>query len=116
MQAEELKADFVFAIKERIKNIGGQMKLAETSGLRQATISDYSLGKSEIEGVSVGTLLRLFPDLKISFLGTEDSRETYNESRSMESELLSLFRRLPANEQARCLLVIGAHFSDVIKK
>lgn len=115
-KAEMLKKDFVFAVETRIKEAGGQTKLAEMCGLRQATISDYSLGKTEIESLSVGTLLKLFPNFEMSFLGMSSKPTSISESQSMEEELLKLFRGLTPPEKARCLLVIGAHFRDSIVK
>lgn len=108
--------EFVIALKEMISRAGSQKIYADSVGIAQSRISEYLNRKITLDGISFGMLLRLFPDLQISFLGSKIERKTSNESKPMEEELLSLFRHLSPKEQARCLLIIGAYFGESIKE
>ena len=107
---------FILAIKKKISTAGNQKAYAEQVGIAQSRISEYLNRKITLDGISFGMLRRLFPGLNISFC--EEIKESVKipaEPKPMEDELVALFRRLNPQEQARCLLIVGAHFSDTIK-
>ena len=61
----ELQQQFISALREAIAEAGSQVELAKKIGMQQGRISDYLKGRYEFENMTVGTLLKLFPDLDI---------------------------------------------------
>jgi len=109
--------DFISAIKKKISTAGNQKKYAGQIGIAQSRISEYLNRKITLDGISFGMLRRLFPGLKVSFCEEDkESAKVPSEPKPMEDELVALFRRLNPQEQARCLLIVGAHFSNIIKE
>lgn len=55
------------AILDACKKAGGQRAFAQQRGLSQSWISDYVSGHKQIRNMSLQTLYKFFPDLKLVF-------------------------------------------------
>ena len=100
-RTNDLSQAFVEAVVKRIKTAGTQKKLADTTGIHQSRISAYANGNYDFSNLSLGTLIRLFPDLQIAYI--QDNRATQNDLVvEMEERLIALFRGLEPRDQVRC--------------
>ena len=104
--------DFKRALEAEIEKAGSQTALAERLGMTQSQISDYLRGRFQLENMTIGNLFKLFPCTKISLSG-EIVEEPV--ARSMEDQLLSVYRQLSPEEKVKCLTIVVAHFPDKIK-
>lgn len=104
-----LTAKFTEALREAIRRAGSQTELARAAGMQQSRISDYLSGRYDLNHLTVGTLTRLFPELKLEFGATEDRRddEITNE---MEKQIISHFRRLTPADKTRFIMHMAADF------
>ncbi len=99
-------------LKEAIDRAGGQIALANASSVSQGQISDYCTGRRAIENMTLGTFFKLFPLASVNYFGEPENK--MGESASMEIQLITLFRSLAPQEQAKLLLITGAHFRETI--
>lgn len=67
------ESDFLNAIKEACSRAGTQAALALQAGIAQGRISDYLNKRREIFNMSLGTLLKLFPEMQIRFFRDEEA-------------------------------------------
>ena len=67
MYEDEIKT----AILDACRQAGGQRAFAKQRGLSQSWISDYISGHKQIRNMSIQTLYKFFPDLKLVFSGSE---------------------------------------------
>lgn len=81
------------AILDACRAAGGQSAFAKQRGLSQSWISDYISGHKQIRNMSLQTLHKFFPDLKLIF--SDDRKST--------ATLADLERRISALENERNL-------------
>ena len=62
-----LKENFMKALSEAIGRAGSQTMLAKNSGMQQSRISDYLSGRYDFYNITIGSLLKLFPELEIHY-------------------------------------------------
>ena len=105
--------DFKQALEAEIEKAGSQTALAERLGMTQSQISDYLRGRFQLENMTIGNLFKLFPCTKISLSG-EIVEEPI--ARSLEEQLLTVYRQLSPEEKVKCLTIVAAHFPDKIKE
>ena len=55
------------ALEKAYRRAGTQTKLAAKAGLSQGGINEFLNGRAEIRNMTVGTLLKLFPDMEMRF-------------------------------------------------
>ena len=67
MERTMLADDFLEAMKEALKAYGSQKSFSQASGIHQSRISDYSNGNYDFENLTVGTLHKLFPNMRIIY-------------------------------------------------
>lgn len=72
------------AILEACRKAGGQRAFAMQRGLSQSWISDYVSGHKKIKNMSLQTLHKFFPDLKLVF---EPGPETSDALTDMERRI-----------------------------
>ena len=103
--------DFKQALEEEIQKAGSQTALAEKLGMTQSQISDYLRGRFQIENITIGNLYKLFPNTQINLSGTSIAEPI---ARSVEDQLLEIYRQLNPEEKVRCLAIVIANFPDKI--
>lgn len=79
------------AILDACREAGGQRAFAKQRGVSQSWISDYISGHKQIRNMSLQTLHKFFPDLKLIFSAEQKSAAT----------LADLERRISALEDER---------------
>ena len=79
------------AILDACRAAGGQRAFAKQRGLSQSWISDYISGHKQIRNMTLQTLYKFFPDLKLIFSADQESAAT----------LADLERRISALEDER---------------
>ena len=97
-RSKRLGEAFASAVAKAAAAAGAQKKLAEITGIHQSRISDYANGRYDFSKLTVGTLLRLFPDLEIAYNGGDGGENVWKEDEmgaEIERRILILFRRLP---------------------
>ncbi len=63
--------DIFIALKNAYKRAGTQHALSKIAGISQSTIADYLNARYSIGNMTVSTLLKLFPELKMYFFRDE---------------------------------------------
>ena len=113
-QTKRLEAVFKAAVEEAISTAGTQKKLAEQTGIHQSRISDYSNGNYDFSNLTVGTLIKLFPNLDIIY-NPEAAAISDDAITAIEHRLLTLFRRLPVNDKILCYENIAKTYGDTFE-
>lgn len=110
-QSKRLENVFKATMAAAISAAGTQKKLAEQTGIHQSRISEYVNGNYDFSSLTLGTLIKLFPDLDICY-NTEPANED-DTMKAIEQRLLLLFRRLPVNEKILCYENVIKTYGDV---
>lgn len=110
----ELQQQFISALREAIAEAGSQVELAKKIGMQQGRISDYLKGRYEFENMTVGTLLKLFPDLDIVYYPKKTPKDNLIEQ-ELEKQVMELFRGLSAEAKAKYVVMVSANFGEKIK-
>lgn len=105
--------DFKAALMAEIEKAGSQTALGEKLGMTQSQISDYLRGRFQVENMTIGNLYKLFPCTQINLSG-EIVEEPV--AKSMEDQLLTVYRQLSPEEKVKCLTIVVAHFPDKVKE
>lgn len=109
----DLKDQFIAALKDAVLSAGSQVELAKQASMHQSRISDYLNGRYEFENMTIGTLLKLFPELKIVYYPEQKQLDNQLEQ-ELEKQVIELFRGLSAEAKARYVVMVSAKFSDKI--
>lgn len=99
-------------LRKACERAGNQLELAKRSGLSQGQLSDYLCGRRKIRNMTLGTLEKLFPEIRIQFW--LDDAHTGDDP--VERQIFDLVRSLPPEEKARCLKLLAANFPDQVLK
>jgi len=105
--------EFTKALEAEIQKAGSQTALAEKLGMTQSQISDYLRGRFQIENMTIGNLFKLFPSTKIRLQGEEIEEPV---AKSLEDQLLTVYRHLSPEQKVKCLAIVVAHFPEQIKE
>lgn len=105
--------EFKQALEAEIQKAGSQTALAEKLGMTQSQISDYLRGRFQVENITIGNLCKLFPNTQIKLSGTILEEPI---AKSVEDQLLEVYRRLTPEEKVRCLAIVIANFPNKIKQ
>ena len=106
-----LSDDFLQAMSEAIKEYGSQKAMAEATGIHQSRISDYVNGNYEFENLTVGTLVKLFPGMRIVY--REGEKKTPDGAMEvLETRLLKIFRRLSVENKVLCFERVARTYGD----
>lgn len=107
----DLKNQFIAALRDAVLSAGSQVELAKKASMHQSRISDYLNERYEFENMTIGTLLKLFPDLNIIY--TPEQKQADNRlEEELEKQVMELFRGLSAEDKARYVVMVSAKFSD----
>ncbi|MBR4664579.1 MAG: hypothetical protein IKO93_11965 [Lentisphaeria bacterium] len=96
MYEEEVKK----AILDACRAAGGQRAFAKQRGLSQSWISDYISGHKQIRNMSLQTLHKFFPDLKLVFSAEQKSGLTLADLERRIS-VLEIERNLEKNADSK---------------
>lgn len=111
----EMKEKFLEALREAIRRAGSQTELAKAAGMQQGRISDYLSCRYDFGNITIGTLLKIFPELQIQYFPVGISQETDVEH-ELEKQVIEHFRHLTSAEKARYMMLVAANFPDKIKE
>ena len=111
---KSLESEFITAMKRLIEEKGSQKNLSEITGIHQSRISGYLNGTFDFNNLSIGTLIKLFPQLQISYFDTANATaDTSSEIFDMlEKRLLKMFRRLNAEDKILAFEKMSRTFGD----
>ena len=112
---DELKQNFLDALREAIHRAVSQTELAKSAGMQQSRISDYLSTRYEFDNITVGTLRKIFPELQLIYFIAKGPNQTDVEE-ELEKQVLSHFRRLDASEKAKYMMLVAANFPEKIRE
>ena len=116
-KAQELSAVFVEAITASVKKAGSQKNFSEKTGIHQSRISDYINANYDFKNITLGTLIRLFPELEIIYHIGDPAKASDGEVFDvMENRLLTMFRGLNTNEKVQCFELMSRRFGEKLKE
>ena len=105
--------DFRAAMLKAIQKAGSQKKLAEETGIHQSRISDYANGQYDFGSLTVGTLIKLFPELEILYFRSKLQAENDDDmAAAIERRMLAMFRSLPTENKVLCFEMMSRTFGD----
>lgn len=113
-----LSEDFIAAMSEAIRRYKTQKAFAEATGIHQSRISAYATGKIKFEELSVSTLLKMFPELHITYFSKigdsgKSVEQTLNDKiDNVAQTLAELQRRVKELEQPKNDETIHSRFSN----
>lgn len=102
---DKMKEDFMTALHNAIKSAGSQTKLAMQAGMHQSRISDYLSERYLFDNITIGTLRKLFPDLKIIFNRDLDSSSEMEDE--LERQIINCFRNLSPAEKIQLAIKLS---------
>lgn len=100
------------ALREAYQIAGTQSALAQLAGVSQGRIADYLNGRCSIGNMTVATLVKLFPDMRIDFFGRSDESLINND---VKDQILEIFEGLNSKDQVRLLAMVAANFGDNLR-
>lgn len=112
IRVEKLSAIFVKAIAESITEAGSQKNFSEKTGIHQSRISDYANANYDFRNITVGTLIRLFPELNIIYRTGQESNPSNEIFDIMEKRLLKIFQGLDLNKKVQCFEMMSRTFGE----
>lgn len=116
LQTEKLSLSFVNAIKKSIAEAGSQQKLSAKTNIHQSRISAYANGEYDFAKLTIGTLIRLFPDIEIIYNANQSQSCDENDAINIiEQRMLALFRRLPMDEKIMFYENIAKFYGDTVE-
>ena len=109
-----MEIEFENAMKQIIQEAGSQKNLAEQTGMHQSNISGYLNGSFVFSNLTIGTLIKLFPELQIKYFNSinEDSNNTQEIFDMLEQRLITMFHRLNSEEKIRCFEIVARSFGE----
>ena len=114
-QTLRLGKAFTVAVAEAIAKAGSQKKLSDAIGIHQSRISDYVNGNYDFSNLTIGTLIRLFPELEIMYFSDSSSLQKDDAITVMEQRMLLLFRRLSVNDKVLCYENMAKTYGDTFR-
>ena len=112
---DSLKENFLIALREAVAQSGSQKELAKSAGMTQSRISDYLTQRYDFDNITVGTLRKIFPELKIQYFEEIVQNENGMEL-ELEKQVVEHFRNLNSADKARYIMLVAANFPDTIKE
>lgn len=111
---KSLESEFLAAMKRLIEENGSQKNLSQATGIHQSCVSGYVNGSYDFSKLTLGTLIKLFPQLQISYFDTANATaDTSSEIFDMlEKRLLKMFRRLNAEDKILAFEKMSRTFGD----
>lgn len=100
-----LKQELDKNLRELIKKLGSEKILSERSSITQANINKIKNGHVSFDSIRIGTLQKLFPDMRIDFSGTG----SYS---GHIGEIIKMLQRLSKDDQLQIMLDIAAHYPE----
>ncbi len=107
---------FVQAMAEAIRQAGSQKNMAEATGIHQSRLSDYVNGNYDFANLTVGSLIRMFPELNVSYFDHPGAQAENNAQKAMERRMLAIFRRLDVDSQILCFEMMAKTFGENFKE
>ena len=101
-----LSEDFLEAMKKGLKKYGSQKAFSQATGIHQSRISDYANGHYDFENLSIGTLHKLFPNMRIVYFPEEQVAQTSDQTLEIiNARIQAILQRLsPAERVLKCWL------------
>ncbi len=95
-------------LKEACKRAGNQLELAKSAKMSQGQLSDYLCGRRKIKNMTLGTLEKLFPEMRLQlWQDTPDANVDH-----VELQIMSIVHSLSPANKARCLKLLAANFPE----
>ena len=91
---------------------GSQKNFSEKTGIHQSRISDYANANYDFRNITVGTLIRLFPELNIIYRTGQESNPSNEIFDIMEKRLLKIFQGLDLNKKVQCFEMMSRTFGE----
>lgn len=93
-----LSDDFHAAMKEACRNYKTQKAFSVATGIHQSRISAYLTGRIRFEELSISTLMRLFPQMKINYF-SDRTLPDENDEKDLRAVVEDLLQRVKALEE-----------------
>lgn len=111
-RVRKLSAAFVRAVTLSIKEAGSQKNFSEKTGIHQSRISDYVNENYDFRNITIGTLIRLFPELNITYHSGQETEPCGEIFDIMEKRLLAIFQGLDLNKKVQCFEMMSRTFGE----
>lgn len=105
------------SLHKAISSVGNMRKYSALVGVEYSTVNRFRSGRQDIANMPLKTMVKIFPELRI-FCFERDFRleQKTVPCANLEAAVLEMFRKLPPEEQLKCLTIIAANFPEQIRK
>ena len=97
------------AIRQVIKEAGSEIELSRRSGVGRAHINNIKNKDNICRAIKLETLLKIFPNMQIDFLGTGGKK-------GIEGRLTGMINRLSPEQRADLALAIADKYKGVVEE
>lgn len=104
-----MEKEFNNALRKRIRETGSEVKLSKVCGVSQSKINRIKNNSVPIDNLRLGTVRKLFPDMRIDFLGTGGKK-------SMEGKIIAMIGKLTPEERNDLALAIAAKYKHSVEE
>ncbi|MDD5596771.1 MAG: hypothetical protein PHV82_02435 [Victivallaceae bacterium] len=104
-----MEKEFNNALRERIHKAGSEVKLSKIAGVDQSKINRIKNNSVPINNLRLGTVRKLFPDMRIDFLGADGKK-------GMEGKIIAMIGKLSPEERNDLALAIAAKYKHSIEE
>ena len=112
-RSSKLSEAFVAAMAAAVSAAGSQKALSELTGIHQSRISDYANGQYDFNNLTVGTLIKLFPELEIIYhAGKHPGSDADQIFDKMEKRIMTMFRQLCDEDKLLCFEMMSRTFGQ----
>ena len=112
-----LADDFLEAMEKALKNHGSQKAFAQASGIHQSRISDYSNGNYEFENLTVGTLHKLFPNMRIIYFPEQEISVRPDKTLEIINQRIQIIlQRLSPEDRVHCFEMLARAYGDKLEE
>lgn len=117
MERTMLADDFLEAMKEALKAYGSQKSFSQASGIHQSRISDYSNGNYDFENLTVGTLHKLFPNMRIIYFPEKNTPQPIDETMEIINRRIQIIlQSLSPEERVHCFEMLARTYGDKLEE
>ena len=108
-----LSEDFLEAMKKGLKKYGSQKAFSQAAGIHQSRNSDYANGHYDFENLSIGTLHKLFPNMRIVYFPEEQVAQTSDQTLEIiNARIQAILQRLSPAERVHCFEMLARTYGD----
>lgn len=107
-----LAEDFILAMREACRIAGSQSNLSKKTGIHQSRISDYVNGRYDFDNITIGTLRKFFPQVKIVYFDENISPPNSDAETIIVNRMIGMINKMTLEDKVRCFEMMSRTFGE----